>query len=66
MKRTMICLTMAAGACMGAFAEAAKPVLEDAGEFIKDKAGDIGEAIKNKAEEITDKDLDGDGVIGKG
>ena len=33
---------------------------------IKDKAGDVGEAIKNKAEEITDKDLDGDGKVGKG
>lgn len=50
----------------GDFVEAAKPVVAKAGEVIKEKAGEAGEAIKNKAEEITNKDLDRDGKIGKG
>ena len=40
------------------------PVVGGAVDAVKEKAGQAGEAIKNKAEEISKKDLDGDGKIG--
>ena len=55
------------------FAEAAKPVVEKVGETVGDAAekaapvvAKAAEAVKNKAEEVTGKDLDRDGVVGKG
>ena len=45
----------------GEILESAKKLGDEAGK----KAGTVMEAIKNKAEEVTGKDLDHDGKVGK-
>ena len=54
------------GETVGDAAEKAAPVAGKVADAVVEKAGVAAIAVKNKAEEVTGKDLDHDGVIGKG